>query len=243
MSGLLNLDDLLLWYQFWRHFGEYIIIGGLAAEICLIALLDWKLVPLPDHIITKRRKAITKGLAAILILAGVGIEAWAGSKTDDIIARMRTPQRIASEQQPANVSQLAPRRFTSEQQSAIASQLRPLLKAGPERADVLAFPSTSEAVAFAHDIVTAMKDADWGADMGKEDPGFFGIDVSGVGVFAQAHNGKSRERALAAVEALKRYDAGAFFGGDIPRWPGCLPPVAKTNPYCTMILVIVGNQP
>src|SRR5271170_3135419 len=112
--------------------GEWVLVAGLAAELIHIACIDWLDEDLPHAVLDGKRKAIGNIVCTFLILAGVGIENWAGGGADNVIRQMRQPRSL-----------------TIPQREIIAQSLTRL--AG-QRAWVVVYPVTSESVAFANQI-------------------------------------------------------------------------------------------
>jgi len=144
----------------------------------------------------------------------------------------------------------APRNLTSGQQATIANKLRPLAlipepSGKPERIDIDVFPQIGEAVSLANQIENAVKLAGWErvSPIRSTQPSS-GMVVSGVEVLMTAGSEKSRRCAEGLAKALN--DAGVKASlGDIP-----LPPPKeecsnspKDDPYCSRVLVMVGERP
>jgi hypothetical protein len=102
-----SLDSLLFTYQTLRHIGEWILIAGLVGELLTIAFVDW-LLDVPPHALDARRKLVTELLCTGLIVVGVGIESFAGSRGDDVIGRMRASRSLNKVQREAIQKKLQP---------------------------------------------------------------------------------------------------------------------------------------
>jgi hypothetical protein len=130
----------------------------------------------------------------------------------------------------------APRSLSTGQQATIANKLRPL---APERIDIDVFPETREAASLAEQIDNAIKLAGWERVSRIDNTRLPGMVVSGVDVLMTQGSEKSRRCAEGLRDALR--DAGIDASvGDIP-----LPPqdCAKDDPYCSRVLVEVGERP
>jgi len=81
---------------------------GLVLELMHLASVEWLEIDLPPHVLDGKRKAIGNIICTLLIVAGVGIENWAGSGTDDVIRQMRAPRRLSEAQQREIANRLKP---------------------------------------------------------------------------------------------------------------------------------------
>jgi len=84
-----SLDTLLEHYQSLRHIGEYLLIAGLVGELLVILFLQDR----------KRAEKLGGIIATALIIAGVGIEMFAGGRSDDVVQKMRAPRLLGSTRQ------------------------------------------------------------------------------------------------------------------------------------------------
>jgi len=221
-----SYDSVLSSYQRWRKLGEIILIAGLALELLHAGFFDWYEAWLPSQAIDHLRKLIGTIFCTVLILFGVMVESWAGAHIDDVIREMRLPRHL-----------------TADQQAALAAALKPFSKPLPERADMrLTTGATLEADRFGSELRKVLKNAHWDAEF----TGGNTLIVQGVAVYCTSEP-KSQQAGKALVDGLLDAGIGAFIAPpDAPKtFIGCPPAMANKDkePFCTMLLVIVGNKP
>jgi hypothetical protein len=202
---------------FWSSVGFWLLIIGLAGDFIVLFISSGT---------TEKRLA---AVFTVLIAIGVSIEHIADSR------------------------RFGARTLSSQQQADIEVALKPLSlmpdpKGVPERADVVVFPISTEAVKLSNQIVASLKAATWNADLGQENGSFFGVAVSGVVVFVRGIDSqKGVTCATKLVEQLNAHGISAQFAGATPKWQSCtganMADRLKTDPVCSMLLVLVGDHP
>jgi hypothetical protein len=202
---------------FWSSVGFWILMVGLGGDFIVLFI--------PSGTTEKRLAAVF----TVLIAVGVAVEHMADSK------------------------RFGPRTLSPQQQAAIASALEPLSlmlypKGIPERADVVVFPVSTEAVKLSNQIVSSLKAATWAAGLGHEDGAFFGVAVTGVAVFVDGtDSSKGMTCAMKLVEQLNAQGITAQYAGPVPKWQSCtelkMAGRLKTDPACSMLLVLIGDHP
>jgi len=176
-----------------------------------------------------RTEKMLAGFFTVLIAVGVGVE------------------------HEADKIRFGPRSLSVEHAKAIAESLKPLAmiaepKGIPERADIIAFPVTNEAIQLAHELNAILNAAEWNSSMGLERGEDLGVTVTGVAAFSMLDSPKSSRCAKALASELNPRGIMANALSGVP--PGILPCSdprihgnPKTDPSCSRILVIVGDHP
>jgi len=160
-------------------------------------------------------------------------------------------ERLALEKYKA---ERAPRTLTREQQESVAKKLKPLARIPhpdgvPERVDLVMFPVNSETTSLLSQIAAALSMAEWNVSSTMQDGASLGVAVVGVHVMIMPDSPKSLTCAGALAAALSDENIEAHEGPVIPNMHSCKeiipnePDRYKTDPYCSRILVFVGDHP
>jgi hypothetical protein len=96
LLGQSSLEVSLLKYQRWQHFGQTVLIAGLAGELIHI----W------FESNTERTNKIIGAICTAVILLGVGIEITGGGYADDVVRKMRAPRSITETQKEETATEL-----------------------------------------------------------------------------------------------------------------------------------------
>lgn len=199
----------------WSSIGFWILIIGLVGDFVVL------FIPL------KRLEKTLAAIFTVLIAIGVTVEHMADAK------------------------RFGPRMLNSSQEQAVIDELRKFAhpikgQAWTERADINVNPVTFEGVALARQIESMLKAAEWNAGiMQAEANGPFSALVSGVMVRPTSESA-SASCANALVRVLRANGIQAFTAPTV-NFMGCgsMPPMynRQKDPFCFMLVVVVGSRP